>query len=69
MSCRVARWQIVNTADPATCHDCGAHALETFYSSARLGYDLCVACFQPRLDRGLVKEAEAPPAIHNSGTR
>ncbi len=39
------------TADktaPGSCHDCGAHGLESFYRLSRLGYNLCPACFQMR---------------------
>lgn len=69
MSCRVARWQIVKTTNRVTCHDCGAHGLETFYSSSRLGHDLCGTCFKSRLDRGLVKDGEAPPSMQHPGTQ
>ncbi len=47
------------TPTRATCARCGAGDLEHFYTSKRDGRTLCVACFEQRVERGLVREAAA----------
>ncbi len=52
---------------PAVCVDCGARHLEHFYTSRNVwyqtfkagGYALCPTCFQSRVKRGVVQEADA----------
>ncbi len=44
---------------PAVCVDCGARELEHFYTARVGGSTLCQACFQSRVKRGVVQEADA----------
>ncbi len=48
-----------STVRPAACVDCGARELEHFYTSRTGGSTLCAGCFQSRVKRGVVQEADA----------
>ena len=41
------------------CVDCGARHLEHFYTAGVGGSTLCAGCFQSRVKRGVVQEADA----------
>ena len=41
------------------CSDCGARHLEHFYTARVGGSTLCSTCFQSRVKRGVVQEADA----------
>lgn len=43
---------------PRKCFDCGTGGLDHYYTSRKLGYDLCTVCFDARQKRGLAREAE-----------
>ncbi len=46
-------------ARPVVCSDCGARNLEHFYTARVGGSTLCAGCFQSRVKRGVVQEADA----------
>ncbi len=46
-------------AGAVVCSDCGARHLEHFYTSRESTSVLCVGCFQSRVRRGVVQEADA----------
>ncbi len=46
-------------ARPVVCSDCGARHLEHFYTAKEGGSTLCPGCFQSRVKRGVVQEADA----------
>ncbi|MDA2912058.1 hypothetical protein MYX04_14155 [Nitrospiraceae bacterium AH_259_D15_M11_P09] len=46
-------------ARPVVCSDCGARHLEHFYTARVGGSTLCAGCFQSRVKRGVVQEADA----------
>jgi len=47
------------TVSPAACSDCRARHLEHFYTSRTGGSTMCAGCFQSRVTRGVVQEADA----------
>ncbi len=46
-------------ARPVVCVECGARHLEHFYTARVGGSTLCAGCFQSRVKRGVVEEADA----------
>ncbi|MDA2911956.1 hypothetical protein MYX04_13640, partial [Nitrospiraceae bacterium AH_259_D15_M11_P09] len=46
-------------ARPVVCSDCRARHLEHFYTARVGGSTLCAGCFQSRVKRGVVQEADA----------